>query len=288
MSKTAQHAAKRDHLWVLFIIAACVLLEVWVSWVTIGSNSGFPRIGGKFPTDWTLGVTTEAYWGYALYAWLGAASGRRSRRFAMYSAAAVFTLSLVGQGSAHLVRPGVPPPATLVVFVSALPVIILALIAILIHLRQLDREEAEQTARREREAEAEAERLAAANDERAALRAEIETLNAAVADAETARREAERTAAAAEAKAAALTRKLEARPGAKGTRKAAAKQGRTSPAAKVPNDVDARAEALRILDAEPGITGAELAKRCGGMSERWGQLRKKEYGAHVPGADPSE
>src|SRR6478752_5182579 len=80
---TPAHAkqAHRDHLWVLAVIAGCALLEVWASWVTIGSLSGFPKIGGKhgMPTDWILAVTTEAYWGYALYAWLAAAPGPRSR-----------------------------------------------------------------------------------------------------------------------------------------------------------------------------------------------------------------
>jgi hypothetical protein len=48
----------------------------------------------------------------------------------------------------------------------------------------------------------------------------------------------------------------------------------------VPSDVDLRAEALSILVAEPGITGAALGARLG-KSERWGQLRKQEFGAPV-------
>lgn len=164
---------RKDHLWVLVIIAACALLEVWASWVTIGSMSGFPELFKTIPTDWTLAVTTEAYWGYALYSWLAAAPGPRSRRFAMWSASAVFLLSLTGQGSAHLVKPGTPPPTPLIVFVTALPVIVLALIAVLVHLRQADREETEKAA----QAKAEAERMAAIeraeNDDRTALRAQI-------------------------------------------------------------------------------------------------------------------
>jgi predicted GIY-YIG superfamily endonuclease len=41
-----------------------------------------------------------------------------------------------------------------------------------------------------------------------------------------------------------------------------------------------RAQARTILYGEPGISGAQLAERLG-MSERWGQLRKKEFGGHV-------
>jgi hypothetical protein len=180
MTSHAKPPARRDHLWVLVIIAACALLEVWASWVMIGSTSGFPKIGGKhgLPTDWTLAVTTEAYWGYALYAWLAAAPGPRSRRFAMWSAAAVFLLSLTGQGSAHLVRPGTTPPAALVVFVTALPVIVLALIAVLVHLRQADREEAAEAERVKAEAEHQAEIERAEADERVALRAALERAEA--------------------------------------------------------------------------------------------------------------
>lgn len=231
----AQH---RDHLWVLAIIAVCVLIEVWASWIEIGSMSGFPRIGGAhgISTDWTLAVTTEAYWAYALYSWLAASPGPRSREFAKWSAAAVFCLSLVGQGAAHLVKPGTTPPAALVVFVSSLPVLVLALIAILIHLRQADREE---TAKGQRKAKAAAEAAAierAEADERTWLRAELERVTtelAAVAEAAEARQaEARRVhgltvsvledrvnAARAEAEAAArkaeaLTRKLASATGA--------------------------------------------------------------------------
>lgn len=213
-----------DHMWVLVLIGACVLLEVWASWVTIGSMAGFPRIGGKrgLPTDWVLAVTSEAYWGYALYAWLAASPGPRSRRFAMWSAAAVFVLSLVGQGASHLIRPGARPPAVLVVFVTDLPVLVLALIAILIHLRHSDREVARRDARKAVEVSevaklsaeviawkaawgkavaeagagrdaARAEAGAAAADERAALRAELDARETALetvqADLDTARAE---------------------------------------------------------------------------------------------------
>jgi hypothetical protein len=181
--KPIQH---RDHLWVVFVIAACCVFEVWASWVTIGSLSGFPKIGGPhgFSTDWTLAVTTEAYWGYALYSWLAAAPGPRSRRFAMWSAGAVFILSLTGQGAAHLLKPGQQPGPALVVFVTSLPVITLALIAVLVHLRQLDREEAEETQRAAERREREAARLRAENDERTALRKRIAEMTAGRAEAD--------------------------------------------------------------------------------------------------------
>jgi hypothetical protein len=173
-------APRRDHLWVLVIIAVCALLEVWASWLAIGSMSGFPRIGGArgLPTDWTLAVTTEAYWGYALYSWLAAAPGPRSRAFAMWSAVGVFILSLTGQGAAHLVKPGQQPPPVLVVFVTALPVLVLALIAILVHLRQADREVIEALARKAEQDERKAAVLRAETDERARLRAELERVSA--------------------------------------------------------------------------------------------------------------
>jgi hypothetical protein len=171
---------RRDHLWVAVIIAACALLEVWASWIAIGSMSGFPRIGGAhgISTDWTLAVTMESYWAYALYAWLAAAPGPRSRAFAKWSAIAVFVLSLTGQGAAHLVKPGTAPPPALVVFITALPVLVLALIAILVHLRQEDRKDAGVVARTAAAAERQAAIERAEADERTWLRRELDALSA--------------------------------------------------------------------------------------------------------------
>jgi len=278
---------RRDHLWVLFIVAACVLLEVWASWVTIGGMSGFPKIGGRhgISTDWTLAVTTETYWGYALYAWLAAAPGPRSRKFAMWSAAAVFTLSLIGQGAAHLVKPGTVPPPEIVVFVSALPVIVLALIAILIHMRQLDRESAAET--RQESAEA---------DERAALRTELAGSQAVTrtvqAELETARAEA----AGAVAKAEALTRKLAAIPKQAAGRGSGRKRdaevpgngggsgpgnGRPdqapsaapeSPGAEAPEDLDSEAKVLWYLDK--GYSASRAGVKAGLTDGRGRQIAR--------------
>ena len=179
------HAKPKDHLWVLLVIAACALIETFPSWVGIGAVSGFPKFG-SMPTDWTLAVTQEAYWGYALYGGIVAPAGPRSRAFALWSAAGVFVLSLMGQASYHLMAAmhRTAPPQWVVVFVAALPVIVLALAVILIHLRHADRANAAEAERvrleaeqRDTRAQAEAARLAqeeaAAADERTALRAQL-------------------------------------------------------------------------------------------------------------------
>jgi hypothetical protein len=145
---------RRDHLWVAVIIAACVLLEVWASWLWIGSVSGFPKLG-PVTTGWILPVATEAYWAYALWTWLVGAPGSRSKKFAMWTAGFVFVLSLIGQESGHLLASSheAVPPAYVVAFVTALPLVSLALIGILVHLRQADREDASAAARTAAEAD---------------------------------------------------------------------------------------------------------------------------------------
>ena len=132
----ARPVPKRDLLWVLVLIAACALLEVWGSWLVIGSETGFPRIGGM-TTGWILPVSTEAYWACAGYAWLASPAGPRSRRFAMWSALGMIVLSLAGQESDHLLAFAhrTIPPVAVVMLVTALPLVALVLIAILIHLR---------------------------------------------------------------------------------------------------------------------------------------------------------
>jgi hypothetical protein len=273
-------AKHRDHLWVLAIIAVCVLIEVWASWIEIGSMSGFPRIGGPhgISTDWTLAVTTEAYWAYALYSWLAASPGPRSRSFAKWSAGAVFCLSLVGQGAAHLVPPGSRPSPVLVVFVSSLPVLVLALIAILIHLRQADREAAEALARQS----AEVERLAAIEraeaDERAWLRRELDALGAqrdadatahraeldeAVSDLASARQELAQALRRAEA----LERKLAADDPSKRRRKPAPTTGKKPAATAEGDDLTMELLAYMALQDHPELCkprmGGKLAVEVG-------------------------
>lgn len=289
-----KHAKPKDHLWVLILIAACVLLEVWASWVTIGSMSGFPRLLNRIPTDWVLAVTSEAYWGYALYAWLAASPGPRSRQFAMWSAAVVFVLSLVGQGASHVVRPGMTPPAALVVFVTDLPVLVLALIAILIHLRHLDRAEAVQAEEAARKAERARAEEAAAADERTALRVELEAAREALepvqADLVTARAELARVTAKAEA----LTRKLEAasarKRGGTTARKPARATARkpepaTGPATAPQADSDVDREALVLKYLADGKSASE-AGRLAGLSDSRGRQIARELAKAAPsGAD---
>lgn len=224
MSDQGRHASgeaktRKDHLWVLFVIAAACLAEVFPSWVGIGAISGFPKIG-HIPTDWVLAVAMEAYWGYALYAWLVASPGPRSRAMAMWSCAVVFVLSLTGQVLYHeITAPAGTTPGRRVVigFVTSLPVIVLALIAVLIHMRHADRAEA-----------AEMEQEAADQTELAKVRAELgevrEMARAMRADRDASRAEA----AAAVAKAEALARKLAGTAKPKGTQRSTRKQDQGS------------------------------------------------------------
>jgi hypothetical protein len=271
MTTAPAHAkpARRDGLlWVVAVIAVFALADIWGSWTEVGDKSGFTH-----GTGWTLTVIVEVYGGCALYAWLAGAPGPRSRRFAMWSAVIVFVLSLVGQSSSHLTARSQVPPAAVVVFVSILPVIVLALIAVLIHLRHLDRVEAvEVTA------------ATAAAQELASLRADLEAQREAFSAAQSELAEAQQRAAESQAKADALTRKLAASAGTKRGRKPPAKRGPAGPATKVPRNVDVQAEALLILTAEPDITGEELGARVG-RGDRWGQTFKKTHAHAVLGPD---
>jgi hypothetical protein len=201
MTMDGMHAKPKDHLWVLGIIAGFAMYDVWNAWTMLGNKSGFAH-----GTGWTLTIIADAYWGYALWAWFKA-PGRKSRRFAMWTAAAIFVMSAVSQAASHLAADRMPPSAV-VVFVSILPVTVVAMIAVLVHLRQLDRAEATQAEEAARKAERARTEAAAAGDERTALRAQLEDARAAVepllADLETARSELARVTAKADT----LTRKL--------------------------------------------------------------------------------
>src|SRR6185437_1682598 len=289
---TPAHAkpVRKDRLWVLGIVAICCLIKVWPSWVGIGAAAGFPVIGGKhgMPTDWTLAVIVEAYWAYAVYAWLAAPAGRRSTAFAMGSAAGVFVLSLIGQGAEQWMA-----ASAVAAFANDMPVLILALIAVLVHLRHVDRAESEATEQAQRAAELEAHEEGAAADERAALRAELEAAQAALETERQAASAAAQRAEQAEAKTERLTRKL-AGQNPNRTRTKNPNEGRrtdpnaapngnpnSAPETRVPKDVNARTEALGYWLANPDITGAELGEKCG-RGERWGQMRKAEFAAGSP------
>lgn len=76
--------------------------------------------------------------------------------------------------------------------------------------------------------------------------------------------------------------KRTAKPAAKKTSSSPRKNTANSPReTKVPEDISARAEALAIYTAEPGIKGAELGRRVA-RTARWGQLRKAEFAAAAP------
>jgi hypothetical protein len=283
MPTAAQHAkpAPKDHLWVLVIIAACCLLEVWVSWVTIGSMSGFPRVLGRIPTDWVLAVTSEAYWGYALYAWLAASPGPKSRRFAMWSAGGVFAGSLVGQGASHLVSRGTVAPPALVVFVTDLPVLVLALIAILIHLRHLDRADAEVAEGRARAEAAEAQREAAEASELAAVRAELEAARAALEPVQAELGTAQRDLSEALTRADELAQKLAART-------AQGKRSRSAQGASITTEF----RALDEMEKDPSLRapgmGAELGRRLGMSPQSGRRLHAKLTARGTSGAQPGE
>jgi hypothetical protein len=264
--------SRRDGLlWAVAAIAGFALYDIWGAWTEVGDKSGFAH-----GTGWTLTVIVEVYGCCALYAWLASSPGPRSRRFAMWSAAAAFVLSLIGQASSRLTARSAVPPPVVVVFVGTLPVIVLALIAILVELRRRDRADI---------AEAVAESAAAA--ELAALRVEMEAQQEALAAAQSELAEAQQQAAESQARIDALTRKLAAAAGAKGRRKPPAKRGSVPPAAKVPRNVDVQAEALAILTAEPDITGEELGARVG-RGDRWGQTFKKNHAHAVVGPDEAQ
>lgn len=300
----------KTHLWVLILIAVPAAIEVFACWVGLGSLTGFPPVLGH-GTGWTLAIGMEAYGGYAMWAWLSGAPGERSRKFAMGSAIAAFTLSLGGQVAYHLMLAYKlhSAPVTVVVFVACLLVVVLGFAAALIHLMHADARAAEDARARTLRAQQEAAQLRAESDERAALRAQIADMGVQLADAhdareaaqrvadlraeaererdaaraaqedalrardaaDEARTEAEQRAAKAEADNARLARKLASAAPAKG-----AGRGRREAATTVPSDVDARAEALALYLSNPDISGASLGTDVG-MSKRWGQDRKKEF-----------
>lgn len=267
MTQTPAHAkpARRNHLWILFAIAFPAAVEVWASWVGVGSRSGFPVIRlpfgvPAFSTGFSLAVGMEAYWGYALYVWLVAGPGPKSRKFAMQSAIGAFLLSLLGQIAYHLMLAEhvAATPVIVVVFVAALPVTLLALVAFLIHLMHADRGDAGDA---EVHARAEAERTqrdAAEASELAMVRAELETARGALeparADLATARAEMGRLAARAET----LERKLATATGRKQPRKPAGATGRKPAAATAPETAAVTGSAT--APETDGITAPEEAE----------------------------
>ena len=291
----AKPGPRRDHLWVLVIIAACCLVKVWPSWVGIGAEAAFPKLG-KMATDWTLAVVVEAYWAYAVYAWLAAPAGRRSRRFAVGSAVGVFALSLIAQSTAPVLA-----DTAVKVLANALPVTILMLVAVLVHLRRADRAEAEEAERQSELDAAEARRQAAESSELAGLRAELEaartTLEPVQADLVTARTEMSRLAARAET----LERKLATATGRKQPRKPAGVTGRkpaaatarkqepaTAPATAPEAESDVDREALVLKYLADGHSASEAGRLAGLTDSRGRQIARKLATAAPKGPDAGQ
>jgi hypothetical protein len=268
-------ASRGNHRWLLFAIAIPAAVEVWACWVGLGSLCGFPKLG-SLSTDWTLAIGMEAYGGYALYVWLGAAPGQRSRAFAMWSSLGAFTLSLGGQVAYHLMlaKHVTRAPAGIIVFVACLLVVILAFAAILTHLMHADSSDAEKAAQIAEAENARAIAAAAASDERTALRAEVDALRGALETVQAERDSALGEASQATATAEALARKLADTGPGTSARRGSGTAARHKPgtaarksAAKDPEaqaaEIVTHAEAELILAAEPGISGSELGRRLG-------------------------
>lgn len=243
---------------------------MWASWLNIGAISGFPKLG-HMTTGWILPVSTEAYWGYAVWAWLAGASGPRSRKFAMWTAAGMFVLSLGGQESAHLIAAaGNRAPWYAVVLVTALPLFAVGLIAVLVHLRQADREEAGEAERRKADAarqaaieRAEADERTALRRELAAVREEMESITSTHREELGTERTAHETAQHDLAEALARAEKAEAKLAATSAQKKRAKGTRNAQG----GDLTTELRAIQLLDAHPELRqprmGAELARRLG-------------------------
>jgi hypothetical protein len=226
-----------------------------------------------------LFVTTEGFWGYALWGWLAGAPGPRSRRFAMTSAIVMFLLSFIGQEAAHLVASGRhTAPWYVVVIVTPLPLIAVGLIALLIHLRQADREEAMAAWRKAKAAEEAAKTARAEADERTSLRRQIGELSArldtaaiahraeldeAVSDVGSARQELTQALKRTEA----LERKLAAVDTPKSRKPTAAGTGRNAKAPAGGDDLTMEFQAYMALRDDPALRkprmGGKLATQIG-------------------------
>lgn len=277
---TSTRGRKRDHLWVIGIIAGSAAVEVLVSWLGLGSVAGFPHLDlfglASIPTSWTLAVGLEAYAGYGLWVWLAGAPGPRSRSFAMWSSIAAITLSLIAQAAYHVMLDSGSRhvPAWLAAFAGVLPVVVLGLAAFLAHLMHADRAAAEAAAKAGADAERKAERERTENDERNLLRAELAAAREAHEAALTAHQEAleaeQRARETAQQETAeALTRaeQLERKLAAVSDQQKAGKSRAGTPASAQAEDLSTELRALMELKDDPDLCkermGGELARRLG-------------------------
>lgn len=148
---------RRNHLWLLLLIAAPAAVEVWSGWIGLGTLCGFGEIhplpgiwdGLQINTVLTLPIGMEAYAGFALYVWLASNAGETARVFARRSAIGAFVLSCLGQMTYHLLSAThhMRAPSFAVIVVACLPVAVLAFAAALTHLLHADAIAQEQAAR---------------------------------------------------------------------------------------------------------------------------------------------
>jgi hypothetical protein len=169
------------------------------------------------------------------------------------------------------------PPPVVIVFVACLPVALLAFAVILTHLMHAD-ERAAISAGEERTLQA------ALDAERAArLQAEADRDTARAEAADTAVREAALAQQAERLKADAEHLKSDTPKPTRTRRKTDAASPSSSPSASPgADDIDAQAEALSILAAEPDIAGSELGRRLG-FKPSYGRTLKRRLTETVPG-----
>ena len=133
--------------WPLALIASPAAVTVWSGWVGLGGLCGFGKIRPLPGLPWgldhfqlntaiTLPVGIESYGAYALAAWLVPGTGRRAREFAGKSAAGALGLGMAGQVAYHLLAAAhaTAAPWWVTMLVSCLPVATLALATALTHL----------------------------------------------------------------------------------------------------------------------------------------------------------
>ena len=131
--------------WPLALIAPAAAVAIWSGWVGLGELCGFgpvhvlPGIAPRFVinTAICLPVGMEAYAGFALGVWLrDSGVPDRAKDFARWSAFGALALGVLGQVAFHVLSSlhVEHAPIWVVVFVSCIPVGVLALAVALAHL----------------------------------------------------------------------------------------------------------------------------------------------------------
>lgn len=136
---------KKRKKWPLLIMGAGASVTIWSGWVGLGRMTGFgdvhplPGIWDSFHlnTAITLPVGMEAYAAYGIGVWLDRDNPARARNFAKWSSLAALALGMTGQAAYHelVASHHAAAPGWLVVAVACLPVVIVAMAAILHHLQ---------------------------------------------------------------------------------------------------------------------------------------------------------